>query len=228
VVKARTVDEAVTEEAGRGYDVVFLGLERPRALSHRLLRVLLASGDCDVVVVRAGRAQQRYRRILLPVTGAAPSRAAAELGFIYARETGAHLHLLHVIESDGAPGWRAFAEARHLGAQMLRQLVERGRRERVDVSCRLVSSRFPGRAILDAAVDERAELILVGATPRLVERRAFLGPMPDLVLAHARCAVAIYVGGLRPEALRAASAERSEEPAEAEGPAPEREGEPLH
>ncbi|GEJ57739.1 cation:proton antiporter domain-containing protein [Anaeromyxobacter diazotrophicus] len=207
VVAAPSVDEAVTAEAARDYDLVFLGLNRRRALSHRLLRALLASGSCDVVVVRAGATPETFRRIVLPVTGIAPSRAAAELAFAYARQTRARLHLLHVVEAEASSGGRVRTELRLLGARMLEQLVARGRREGVDVRCRLASSRFPGRVILDEAVEERADLILLGATPRFVAGRAFLGAMTDSILARAPCAVAIYTGGVRPEALRATAPE---------------------
>jgi Kef-type K+ transport system membrane component KefB/nucleotide-binding universal stress UspA family protein len=224
VVTASSVDEAVTAEASRGYDVVVIGLERSRALSHRLLRALLAAGHADVVVVRAGPATDGFRRILLPVTGAAAARAAAELGFLYARETGARLHLLHVVEPAATPDRRAAAELRALGARMLDELVERGRRDGVDVRARLVSSRYPARAILDAASGERADLVLLGATPRYVGPRAFFGPTTDLLLSHAPCAVAVYAGGVRPEALRAASADPEVPVPSAADPS----GAPLH
>jgi Kef-type K+ transport system membrane component KefB/nucleotide-binding universal stress UspA family protein len=224
VVKAASVDEAVTAEVARGYDLVFLGLDRARALSHRLLRALLASGHCDVVIVRAGPSQRRFRRILSAVTGTAPSRAATELAFLFARETGAQLHFVHVIEPGSSADRHALAEARLLGTRMLEELLERGRRDGVDVRCRLVPSRYPARTILDGAVDERADLVLLGATPRYVEERAYFGPTTDLVLAHAPCAVAVYAGGVRPEALRAAAPEPPAEEREG-GPARSDEGE---
>ncbi len=217
VVRAVSVDAAVTEEAARGYDLVFLGLPRPRALSHRVLRALLVAGHADVVIVRAGPMDRSFRRILLPVSGTAPSRAAAELAFLYARETGARLLAVHVVEPGAAHDRRAFAEVRMLGARMLEELVERGRREGVDVRTRLVSSRYAGRAILDWAADERADLVLLGATPLYVGQRAFFGATTDFVLAQAPCAVAIYAGGIRREALRAAAAP---EPAPEPTPAP--------
>jgi nucleotide-binding universal stress UspA family protein len=228
VVDAPTVDEGVVEEAARGYDVVFLGLERARTLSHRLLRALLSSGKSDVVVVRAARGDRRFARILLPVTGAAPSRAAAELGFLYARATGAELLLLHVHEPDAMPDRRAATEVRLLGARMLDELVERGRREGVAVRSRLVASRYPARAILDAASSERANLVLLGATPRYVGHRAFFGPTTDLLLTHAPCTVAVYVGGVRPEALRAATPGPEVLAAESAAAAPEEPGATVH
>jgi Kef-type K+ transport system membrane component KefB/nucleotide-binding universal stress UspA family protein len=221
VVNAASVDEAVTEEVARGYDVVFLGLARYRALSHRLLRALLASGHSDVVIVRAGRGDGSFGRILLPVTGAAPSRAAVELGFLYARETGAELHLLHVADPGASPDRRALGELRLFGARMLEEIVERGRREGVDVRSRLVSSRHPARAIIDAAATEGVDLVLLGASPRYVGHRAFFGPTTDFVLANAPCAVAIYAGGVRPEALRAAAPEPEVAAAPAAGAAPD-------
>jgi Kef-type K+ transport system membrane component KefB/nucleotide-binding universal stress UspA family protein len=207
VVEATSVDEAVTAEVARGYDLVFLGVSRPRALSHRLLRALLASGHSDVVLVRGWPSEGRFRRILLPVTGAAPSRAAAELAFLYARETRARLHILHVVDAGAAADRRARAEQRLVGARMLEELLARGRHENVDVRCRLLTSRYPARAILDAALEERADLVLLGATPRYLAQRAFFGPTTDTVLTHAPCAVAVYAGGVRPEALRATAAE---------------------
>jgi nucleotide-binding universal stress UspA family protein len=205
LVDAASVDEAVTAEVARGYDLVFLGLRRPRTLSHRLVRALLASGESDLVIVRALARTRRFRRILLPMTGAAPSRAAVELGLLHARELGAQLRLLHVVEPGAFPDRRAFTERRLIGARMMEEVVARGRREGLDVRCRLVASRFPARAILDAAVDERADLVLLGATPRYVGPRAYFGPTTDFLLGHPPCAVAVYAGAVRPEALRAAT-----------------------
>jgi nucleotide-binding universal stress UspA family protein len=204
VVTAGSVDEAVKAEVERGYDLVFLGVSTPSALSHRLLRSLLASGRCEVVLVRIGRDARPFRRIVVPVSGTAPSRAAAELAFLYARETGARLHLLHVLDPDAAPDRRAAAELRALGARLLDDLVASGRQEGLDVRARLVSSRHPSRAVLDLAVEDGADLVLMGATPRYVAKRAYFGATTDRVLAAASCAVAVYAGGVRPEALRAA------------------------
>jgi Kef-type K+ transport system membrane component KefB/nucleotide-binding universal stress UspA family protein len=211
VVTAPSVAEAVREELERGYDVVFLGLDRRRPLSHRLLRGLLAAGHADVVLVRAAEPARDFRRVLLPVTGAVASRAAAELAFVYARETGAEIHLLHVLDPGAAYDRRTYQELRLLGGRMVDELVTRGRRDGASVLGRLVTSRFPPRAILAAASQVRADLVLMGATPRYSDRRAYFGPTADLVLAHAPCAVALYVGGVRPEALRATTPQHEAE-----------------
>jgi K+:H+ antiporter len=227
VVAARSVDEAVKAEVARGYDVVFLGAARPTPLSRRLLRSVLASGT-EVVLVRVadGEAPRPFRRLVLPVTGAAPSRAAAELGFLYARETGARLHLVHVAEPETSA-----AEHRQLATGMLDDLVARGRRDGLEVTSRLVPSRWPARAILDVAVAEGADLVLLGAIPRYVGQRAFFGPTVDRVLADAPCAVAVYAGGVRPEALRAAVPEGDAAPHDAghdAARARDGEGAPVH
>jgi K+:H+ antiporter len=228
VVRAPSEEEAITAEVARGYDLVFLGVHPRRALSHRLLRAILASGHADVVVVRSQDTRPRFRRIVLSVTGIAPSRAATELAFLYSRETGACLHLLHVVEPDARPRWRSGAEPRLLGERMLEDLVQRGRRESVDVRSRLVTSRFPERAILDSAIEERADLVLLGATPRYIEHRAFFGPTTDFVLEHAPSTVAIYAGGVRPEALRAAAPEPVGAARMGERASAEEGGTPLH
>ncbi len=204
VVPARSVEEAVKAEVARGYDLVFLGVSRPSALSHRLLRSLLASGHCELVLVRMGRETGAFRRIVVPVTATAPSRAAAELAFLYARETGARLQLVHVVEPDAARDGRALAELRAMGTHMLDELVERGGKEGVEVRSRLLISRYPARAVLDLSLEEGADLILLGANPRHVGQRAYFGPQADRILADAPCAVAIYAGGVRREALQAA------------------------
>ena len=218
VVSAPSVDEAVTAEVARGYDLVFLGLDRARALSHRLLRALLASGHSDVVLVRRGPASEPFRRILLPVTGSAPSRAAVDLAFLYARTAGAELRVIHVAETAAAPDRRALAALRQLGTRMLDEIVERGQREGVEVRARLLSSKHTARAILDAAADEQVDLVLLGATPRYVGQRAFFGPTVEIALEGAPCAVAVYAGGVRPEALRAASPVPADPRASAPGP----------
>jgi nucleotide-binding universal stress UspA family protein len=179
-------------------------VSRPSALSRRLLRALLASGRCEVVLVRTRSGREPFRTIVVPVTGTAPSRAAAELAILYARERGARLHLLHAVDPGATRDARALAEQRDVGARMMEEWVERGRQQGVDVRSRLVSSSHPARAIVERAVEERADLLLLGATPRRVGERAYFGPTADRVLADAPCAVAVYVGGVRPEALRAA------------------------
>jgi nucleotide-binding universal stress UspA family protein len=211
VVNAPSVGEALGEELERGYDVVFLGLDGRRPLSHRLLRGLLAAGHADVVLVRAAEPARDFRRILLPVTGSVASRAAAELAFVYARETGAELQLVHVLDPGAAIDRRTAHELELLGGRMVDELVERGRREGASPLGRVLRSRFPPRAILAAASETRADLVIMGATPRYSDRRAYFGRTADLVLAHAPCAVALYVGGVRPEALRATTPEREAE-----------------
>jgi Kef-type K+ transport system membrane component KefB/nucleotide-binding universal stress UspA family protein len=210
VVAAKSVEEAVKAEAGRGYDLVFLGVSRPSALSHRLLRSLLATGS-EVVLVRMGPGVRPFERIVVPVTGTAPSRAATELGLLHARETGARLHLVHVLDPAAAPDPGAMAELRDLGSRMLGEWMERARHDGLDARCQLLTSRHAARAILDVAEDDGADLVLLGAGPRYVGRRAYFGPTADRILAQARCAVAVYAGGVRPEALRAAVPEPAPE-----------------
>jgi len=135
------------------------------------------------------------------------SRAAVELAFLYAKETHARVTLLHVVEASSVIDRRARTEMWLLGGRMLEELLQRGRHAGVDVRCRLMTSRFPSRTIPDVQEEERADLLLLGAMPRYVEQRAFFGPTVDQVLAHAPCTVGLYVGGVRPAALRAASPE---------------------
>jgi K+:H+ antiporter len=203
VVEAASVEEAVKAEVARGYDLVFLGVSRPSALSQRLVRSLLASGS-ELVLVRMGPDVRPFERIVVPVTGTAPSRAAAELAILHARETGARLVFVHVVDPAATQDREGLGDPRQLGGRMLDELAARARRGRIAAEAQLLSSRHPGRAILEAAAEAGADLVLVGATPRYVGRRAYFGPTADRILADAPCAVAVYAGGVRPEALRAA------------------------
>jgi nucleotide-binding universal stress UspA family protein len=142
-----------------------------------------------------------------------------ELAVVYARGTGAALQLLHVLDPGSAYDRRTFKDQRVMGGRMLDELVARGRRDGANVQGRLVTSHYPPRAILAAASELRADLVLMGATPRYSDRRAYFGPTAELVLGHAPCAVGLYVGGVRPEALRATTGERESEELGPAGPA---------
>ena len=76
------------------------------------------------------------------------------------------------------------------------------RLSRLRVESHVKVSRSAGRAVLAAAQENQADLIVLGAIPRLLGRRMFLGNTVEFVLHHAACAVALFI----PAARRAGTA----------------------
>ena len=185
-------EKSILEEAARGYDLVFLGVRRPRTLSASLLVGLLEQGVNDVVIVRGVASPLEARSILVPTVGAFFSLAAAELAVVYGKAAGARVEVLQVIDTTNAS--RATqAELRALGQQSVDEIVDKVSQPGVRIESLVSSSRFPPRRILDTADEYSADFIVLGVTPKVLGHRAFFGQTVDFILAHARCAVVLYI-----------------------------------
>jgi len=134
----------------------------------------------------------RFRRILVPMkTGIIGEEMAATAAKL-AREHGAELEALHVIEVpldralDAPMGDReeqaaaALAEARQLGQELGVQVVGTTLR-----------ARSIGGAIVARARETGADLIVLGSSPRWRRQSRFFSPTVDYVLRRAPCEVLI-------------------------------------
>ena len=137
---------------------------------------------------------RRIQRILLATDLAAASEGAADEAIQLARDLRAELLLVSVI--DGGRGTTVEVPpqrmdqrrgAREVAAQAL---VLRGRRAGVPVSF-LVWEGDPGPAIVEAALAERVDLVVVGTRGRNRIERAVLGSVSDHVVRHAHCPVLV-------------------------------------
>jgi nucleotide-binding universal stress UspA family protein len=136
---------------------------------------------------------RQIRRILLATDLSAASEGATEQALELARDLRADLLVVSVIDpSTPLPG-PAVARmdqrraARELAAQAI---VIKGRREGVHVTF-LVWEGEPGPAIVEAAVSERVDMVVVGTRGRGRVERFVLGSVSDHVVRHAPCPILI-------------------------------------
>jgi nucleotide-binding universal stress UspA family protein len=141
-----------------------------------------------------GSGPRRIGRILLATDLAPAADGAADEAILLARDLGAVLLVVSVIDGLRGHEMEKFPErmdqrrATREGAAQ--SVVVRGRRAGVNVSF-LVWEGEPGPAIVEAAESERVDLVVVGSRGRSRVERAVLGSVSDHVIRHAHCPVLI-------------------------------------
>jgi nucleotide-binding universal stress UspA family protein len=155
--------EVVKDEARKGYDLMFIGLEnsveddgfRPGVTE------LAAGFDGPLIVFANGReALSRRSRILVPVNGNPQSRRGAEVALALARATGAHVHALFVSQADGHTRTRLREE------RVLKDMTELGERYNVAVTTRISARSAAADAILKEAKRGFSMIVMgVGTRP---------------------------------------------------------------
>lgn len=195
-VRAPSPVEAIRQELRRGYDLVFLGAGRRRMVTNRLLTATLEQGGSNVVVVSGETFPQRFRRILVPTAGGFAARGAAELAVLYAEAVGAELVVLHVVETLSIEH-EVQEQLRRVGTRVVTELAALGEQHGIRVESRIRVSRSAGRCILREAEEMEADLIVLGALPRVPGRSTFLGNTVEYVLGNAPCGVALFVPAVR-------------------------------
>ena len=138
-----------------------------------------------------------FRRILLATDFSEASAPAVELGVKLARSWRAQLLAAHVFEEPRLPEL-SFAHVRlyeefesKIRADASRQLAEvagRARAERIETE-ELLLRGFADEAIVQAAREKAADLILIGTHGRRGAGRFFLGSVAASVIATAPCPV---------------------------------------
>ena len=202
VVEGRDPVDPILAEARKNYQLLVLGAtERPEqrdALFHPLIDEMVRLSPCPTLVVHGGPGERNWppKRLLVPTNGSIASRNAAELAFHLATEddeevvilsVGQQLGILSQLGADTQLGEREL-EARQ---QIVDELAERGRvhgahtRGRVEVGVNVAP------VILETALDEEVDLILLGTDIRPGSERLFLGPRVEDILDNAPCPVIV-------------------------------------
>jgi Kef-type K+ transport system membrane component KefB/nucleotide-binding universal stress UspA family protein len=192
-VETERVDRAVAKESRKGYDLLFVGVEKMRnadgSFSSNVDRA--ASGfDGPTALVLAGRRSESLSasgfNILVPVNGTEPSRRGAEIAFALS-PADSHVTALHVAERAHAPA------SRRLGRTRSRSRPERALLEDLsalakryghsDMRSAVHTRESPEAAILDEAKRIGADLIVIGAARRTGDA-LYLGQTVANVLAQ--------------------------------------------
>ena len=215
-----TSDDVLDEllaESRLGYGVVAVGAAEdpvPGGVLSPVVDDLLARAEVPTVVVRRRRGLTdplpgAFVQALVAVAGSASSRAAQEVAFRMSRQLGTRVSALHVVtRAPGDPARQARSGA-GAGHDVLKTAAAHGRELGVEVETVTRHSQFAGEAIVECAVAEDADLVILGATARTMEGRPFLGHTVEYVLENAACTVVVVV--LPDPALVAAGPDRAVE-----------------
>jgi nucleotide-binding universal stress UspA family protein len=159
--------DVVKDEARKGYDMLFIGMENSIAQNGDFTPELteIAAGFNGPLALLAHGADAALPRlntrthILLPVNGTPASRNAAEIAFAISRAIGAKVTLLFVSRSDG--------HSRTLRGEegMLKDLSDLAARYTVSVTTRISKRGAAPEAILREG-KSGYELIVMGVSPR--------------------------------------------------------------
>lgn len=156
--------------------------------------LVVAPPDAEAEAPSLAGGTRPLRQILLATDLSPSSERAANQAIALAHELRATLLVVSVIDPDVKTARRGLVERmdqRRAGRETAAQaIVVRGRQAGVSVSF-LVWEGEPGPAIVDAAIAEAADLVVVGSHGRGRVERLVLGSVSDHVVRHAPCPILI-------------------------------------
>ncbi|MGH1883341.1 universal stress protein [Enterococcus avium] len=139
--------------------------------------------------------KESYKKILVAVDGSTSSTNAFNEALNVAERNDAKLFILTVIDfkfSIGDPAFINDALKFHLNnAEIeLEQLVANSKVSRLDYETKIDSGN-PKRKIIDYALENQVDLIMLGATGRGAVEQAIVGSTTAYVVNHANCNVMV-------------------------------------
>lgn len=130
-----------------------------------------------------------YERVLVPTDGSVGTAHVALQAIDLARQYGATLHVLHVIDDPGlVSGEGAVDECRERGEQAVRRVEQIARVHDADATTELREGD-PAETILAYADEIGADLIVAGTHGRSGVRRRVIGSVAERLVRHADCPV---------------------------------------
>jgi Kef-type K+ transport system membrane component KefB/nucleotide-binding universal stress UspA family protein len=167
------IEETITSEAEKGYDLLFIGLQstktRSGAFNPEIAGMALAFEGPLAIVLGQGEHLGRPDRcrfdILVPVAGTDISRRAAEVATAIARACECPITALYVANTGNAKRRGGVRERRQEQA-ILKEIVQMADRYDVKVKTAVRSDVAPDQAILAQARKGRHNLIVMGVQRR--------------------------------------------------------------
>jgi Kef-type K+ transport system membrane component KefB/nucleotide-binding universal stress UspA family protein len=190
-------EQAVSDEAPKGYDLLIIGLDPARmpvgGLNPEIAKAARAyEGPLAVAVARGVHSDEPIGgplKILAPVTGTAISKHAAEVAIELARAAHADLTILCVSPAQPTPDLAARRRRRLLTRRheeaVLREIMSIADHYDVGVRTKIKITDVPSAAILDEADRARDTLIVIGVSIRPSEALLF-GNTADQLLETSR------------------------------------------
>jgi Kef-type K+ transport system membrane component KefB/nucleotide-binding universal stress UspA family protein len=201
-VTVRTTDkpvaEAVKDEAEKGYDLLFIGVENAKTKDGRfnpeVARIASAFEGPLAVVVGTNALLKPVeacpRSILVPVTGTDVSRRAAEVAITIGRACKVPVTALYVSNrkpNGGGRQRRSLRTRRHEQA-ILKQIVETADRYDYEIRTAVATDVSPDKAIVAAAKRGGHDLIVMGVSRRAGDTLDF-GDTAAAVLENAESSI---------------------------------------
>ncbi len=181
-----TSEEAVTIEAKKGYDLLFIGKDKMQtpngAFSSEIDNIASAfAGPLAVVVAKGERLDEPVAKglnILVPITGTDVSRRAAEVAFSLSNKGNVTaLYVGHPSSSKAAS-----KRGRRYAREIMNDIDEMASRYNSKIEMRIVPRGSPANAILAEAKKGGHDLIVMGVSRRPGEK-LFFGNTAATVLA---------------------------------------------
>jgi Kef-type K+ transport system membrane component KefB/nucleotide-binding universal stress UspA family protein len=168
------IEDAITSEAEKGYDLLFIGLEstkaRNGAFNPEIAGMAIAFEGPLAIVMGQGRHLERPDQcafdILVPVAGTEISRRAAEVAVALARACECPMTALYVANTSASAKRRGGVRERRQAQAILKEIVQMADRYDVKVKTAVHSDVAPDEAILAQAKKGRHDLIVMGVQRR--------------------------------------------------------------
>jgi nucleotide-binding universal stress UspA family protein len=168
--------EAVAQEAAKGYDLMFVGVENPRTKTgafHKEIDRIAAAFKGPLAIVAAQgihlkQPEQGPLNILVPVNGTEVSRRAAELAIAVAHAFEAPITALYVSGAKrDARGRRGGGSRERAQEQaILKEIVQLAEQYDQQVATRVRADQSPDEAVLTEAKRDGHNLIIMGVSRR--------------------------------------------------------------
>jgi Kef-type K+ transport system membrane component KefB/nucleotide-binding universal stress UspA family protein len=194
------IDEAVQKEAPKGYDMLFIGLERMHRPDGTFSAAVgrAANGfNGAMILAIAGEnhdvANAEGLNILVPVNGTEASRRGAEIAFTISPTRTSGVTALHVANRAASNGKPRRSGRSRTEAAVLKDAARLARRygyERIDTAVH--TDVAPEDAILEEATRRNADVVVIG-TSRRVGDGLYLGQTVSNVMQKWKGAIVLMV-----------------------------------
>lgn len=201
-VKSSKIVEAITEEANRGYDLVVMMEDKPSGGADYVFGkltdnvILHTSTRALIVCAPQHFVDKPIERVLVPVSGSDLSLSAGEFGISLAHALKAKVTCVCIHEPDASELYSTETQSgqkiqNSITNEIEESLTELAEALEVDFNTKLLGTEaHAAQAILLAATQNKSDLIVLGAEPKL-GKGLFMGHTINYILRHAECPVIV-------------------------------------
>lgn len=182
---------AILSEAEGDYDLMVLGTPSvetsQESLFGSVIDELVRLAPCPTLLVRGASRYRNWepRRILVPITGIAASRRAAELSFAMSAP-GVELTAMHVVTPSPA-----LPPRNDLAVDVTAELEKVGLALGHSTRTEIRRAPDPETGIVEAVEELRPDLLVLGTSVRAGTNRLHLGPRVEYLVRNVACPVAV-------------------------------------